>query len=656
MNSFLKGSEWRRWDLHLHTPFTKKEDNYHGTTPEEKWDNFYHAIDKYVGNGSDPMKAICAIAITDYLSIDNYFTVRDNNRLPACVKLLLPNVELRMIPVAQDSPINIHCIFSPYIADEIEDRFFAKLEFEYSGNKYSATRSQLISLGRAYTGDATLSEEGCLHTALTQYVISSETLSNVFKNDPELKENAIIAVSNKSSDGASGTRTHSAYFDGTVSQLDATRRSIYQLSDMIFSANPSDISYFLGEAVDSAETVKRKCNSLMPCVHGCDAHTNDRIFEPDNQRYCWIKADPTFEGLKQILYEPKERVRISAIYPEEKEKYHVIDHVEIVGNPDFCPQPIYFSDKLTSIIGGKSTGKSLLLHNMALAIDKAQVKEKDITAATNVKPVSELKVYWCDGVCSDEEERQRKIVYIPQAYLNRLSDEREETTEIDTIIQDIILQNETIAQLYAKMNENIGIYKQSIAKTVVDFLCVVSDCNALEARKKEIGDEVSITQEIESLTNRLTQLSEKYNVTEDEVKAYQTAMEKIQQFAAELLLLEKERKSVNDLESVLQKKSIPYKDFPHFSEKLPEVIEKIQIAADSQWQTERNLIISEIDTIIDNAKKSLAEYQRTVSSLKPKMDGNEQIAKMSASILAEREKLGKISEIDKALLDSVYTS
>lgn len=25
-----RGSEWRRWELHLHTPFTKKEDRYIG--------------------------------------------------------------------------------------------------------------------------------------------------------------------------------------------------------------------------------------------------------------------------------------------------------------------------------------------------------------------------------------------------------------------------------------------------------------------------------------------------------------------------------------------------------------------------------------------------------------------------------------------------
>lgn len=63
-----RGSEWRRWELHLHTPGTKKSDQYSGSNETEKWNDFYSAISKYVGNGSDPLRAICAIAVTDYIS------------------------------------------------------------------------------------------------------------------------------------------------------------------------------------------------------------------------------------------------------------------------------------------------------------------------------------------------------------------------------------------------------------------------------------------------------------------------------------------------------------------------------------------------------------------------------------------------------------
>jgi len=135
------------------------------------------------------------------------------------------------------------------------------------------------------------------------------------------------------------------------------------------------------------------------------------MFRFKSDKPCWIKADPTFEGLKQVLYEPKERVRISATYPEEKQGYHIIDRVEIVDNEDFDPQPIYFSDNLTCIIGGKSTGKSLLLHNMALAIAPKQVELKEKEAPTNVKQVSQLKIYWRDGACSDGQDGTHKVVY-----------------------------------------------------------------------------------------------------------------------------------------------------------------------------------------------------------------------------------------------------
>lgn len=99
---FARGSEWRRWDLHIHTPGTKKNDNYTGTDDEKKWDNFYKKIEIYVGDGTDPYKNITVIGITDYLSVENYFCVTcEKDRLPKSVKLILPNVELRISPIAK---------------------------------------------------------------------------------------------------------------------------------------------------------------------------------------------------------------------------------------------------------------------------------------------------------------------------------------------------------------------------------------------------------------------------------------------------------------------------------------------------------------------------------------------------------------------------
>ncbi len=63
-----------------------------------------------------------------------------------------------------------------------------------------------------------------------------------------------------------------------------------------------------------------------------------------------------------------------------------------VSNEDFAATPILFNDKLTCIIGGKSTGKSLLLHNMALAIDPAQVKEKATVTGNGSKEIKDVNL------------------------------------------------------------------------------------------------------------------------------------------------------------------------------------------------------------------------------------------------------------------------
>ena len=53
-----RGSEWRRWELHMHTPQTKKNDNFQGSSPEEKWSKFYSDIKEYIGDGENIDKAV----------------------------------------------------------------------------------------------------------------------------------------------------------------------------------------------------------------------------------------------------------------------------------------------------------------------------------------------------------------------------------------------------------------------------------------------------------------------------------------------------------------------------------------------------------------------------------------------------------------------
>lgn len=648
MNEYLRGSEWRRWDLHVHTPGTNKNDQYEGTTIEERWDGFYRSILDYVGDGSDKVKSIVSIGITDYLSIENYKKVIAEKRLPGTIKLVIPNVELRMTPMSRNEGINIHFLFNPVVVDELEDRFFSKLSFEYNGRPYSATKAQLISLGKAL--DSSLAEDAAYLKGVGQFIPSVDSLKKLFSNDPELRENTIIIVSNSSNDGVTGAANNFSHIEANPSDFDATRQSIYQFVDAIFSGNPSDISYFLGEKSDSPDEVIRKCGSLKPCFHGCDAHTNAKLFEPDNQRYCWIKSDPSFNGLKQVLYEPKDRVRISPLMPEEKSNYHVIDRI-VIDDPDFSPEPIQFNDKLSCIIGGKSTGKSILLHNLALTIDKNQVEEKTEKSKTKTRVLTKVKVFWKDGEVNETgvQNDSHKIVYIPQTYLNQLSDENEEKTEIDSIIEEIILQNDNARISHEQMLKEIREYKPSLDKRIYDAVQINEEIQSIKKEMAEIGSHAGIEKQLDGLKKQKEIESKELSISEEDISKYDTAVSELTKLNVQLQTIENDISIVDSIVSVV----IPVETDKAMSDDvrkdISDAVSMIKEKADELWKEYKLKIIQKYQTKREKTVTDMRNSEIVVDELKEQVESNEAIAELSKRIQEEEQRLLIFRDYDRKI-------
>src|SRR3990170_4291846 len=81
-----RGSEWHRWDPHLHAPGTLLSDGFAGD-----WD-------KYLQHIEDATPPVRALGVTDYFCIQTYREVRKRKtegRLPQ-VKFIFPNVEMRL--------------------------------------------------------------------------------------------------------------------------------------------------------------------------------------------------------------------------------------------------------------------------------------------------------------------------------------------------------------------------------------------------------------------------------------------------------------------------------------------------------------------------------------------------------------------------------
>ena len=110
-----KGSEWRKWDLHIHTPFTKlnnrgftlsDSDNLSSVSEDDKkWEKFFKCIQN---------EELFVVALTDYYSIESYSkAIEKTSQFGLTGFTLLPNIEFRIAQQNKDNEfINIHVIFS----------------------------------------------------------------------------------------------------------------------------------------------------------------------------------------------------------------------------------------------------------------------------------------------------------------------------------------------------------------------------------------------------------------------------------------------------------------------------------------------------------------------------------------------------------------
>ena len=100
------GSIWNKWDMHIHTPYTKSNNQYKTPSGEDIWSLFCEKI-----NESD----VSVFGITDYFSVKNYFIFKEKyfEKYPHSEKVFFPNIEFRMDSKNTKSDhIQYHVIFN----------------------------------------------------------------------------------------------------------------------------------------------------------------------------------------------------------------------------------------------------------------------------------------------------------------------------------------------------------------------------------------------------------------------------------------------------------------------------------------------------------------------------------------------------------------
>lgn len=291
--------------------------------------------------------------------------------------------------------------------------------------------------------------------------------------------------------------------------------------------------------------------------------------DQDNN-FLWIKADPTFEGLKQIVYEPDLRISVGPQKPEEKKSYFVIDKVRFLdntGDVKFGSDPIEVNQNLTTIIGGKSTGKSLLLYYMAKTIDRQEVKNRTTDSGMPVKYDFDasvdfnFEVTWKDGQhtllrvpegAAEDESKERKILYIPQKYLNTLSEANIKSREaLNDFVLSVILQDLTIDEKYQETIREIKVKAKSIPTEIGELFSDREDIKKTEEELKQTGDEKGIESYIKTIQKQADDIKAKSGLSDEQIKQYENLTTREKDINSQVSNLEEDKKTIKNLNASL---------------------------------------------------------------------------------------------------------
>ncbi|WP_179414541.1 TrlF family AAA-like ATPase [Mucilaginibacter sp. E4BP6] len=525
---YPKGAEWRKWDLHVHTPFSLVQ-HFSATESEDIWETFIKDLE----NLPTEFKVL---GINDYLFIEGYKKVleyRAAGRLQN-IETIFPVVEFRIKKFAGHRDfkrVNFHVIFSDALSPQIiESQFLNGLSGKYhltpglDGIQWNGliTKESLIDLGAAI-------KRSVPEAQLVNY---GSDLEEGF-NNLNLEEKDILTLLNENTYLKGKTLT--AIGKTEWESLSWNDQSIAEKKDVI---NKADLVFISSETPEAAHNAKRKLteqgvnNLLLDCS---DAHYNstaanqkDRI----GKCFTWIKGDPTFEGLKQIIFEPETRVLLQDEIPPAKTDYNVISSVRFIGDTgaDFFPdESIHLNTNLNVIIGGKSSGKSLLLYHIAKTVDPGQVAEKlgivgekefDLKARVTG---FDFEVTWKDGAINKlsdpADSKLRQITYIPQMYINHLAEQKGEKNLAD-LIESILLQNDEFRELKETYDKKIQQVNLEIANNINEIFIVKENYQSNLRELKAIGDRSAIEGNIAHINKEISELKAKAGFTPDEDARY----------------------------------------------------------------------------------------------------------------------------------------
>lgn len=387
------------------------------------------------------------------------------------------------------------------------------------------------------------------------------------------------------------------------------------------------------DAADYKRNVFPDIKFSLPIIMCSDNHN---IKQYSVKSPMWIKANPTFEGLKQILFEPDSRVCISEVKPEPKSSYQIIDYVEL-NESGFWKQKLYLNQNLNTIIGGRSTGKSTLLASIAHRFSITNSLEDNFIKDHK----KNIRVVWSDNI----EDYDRDIEFFRQSHMFDIAKDREETNKL---LMNIIRDRK-------EFNDAINTYESRCSNLTSDIQFKINRLAEVFSKAKEkhkeirqLGDEKGIKEEIKKLDSERKSIYESIKDENALVEKFTQCMERIQVLENSNSSLLQDISNINLLKG-MQHMYINFNNYiTQLSEKYRTIFQQktevILKQANNEISDILESFIKENEQDISKQKEEIATIIKSENYTKGKViwDNNKRLSDIDKRLAEEKSKLEKI--------------
>lgn len=529
LNNDFVGSNWNVWDLHVHSPASyewKGEKFGQDPTKNEKiLETWINTINK-----SDAV----AFGIVDYFTIEGYLKLRQylhENNIKLS-KAIFPGIELR-VDASTDCRLNIQVLFSNELSNQKLQDFISTLKIlEYPSHPKLSIEA-IVNFARGLSPDKAkihgfespekLTDKELLELGYKTAVIAKDSLIEGIK---QLEGSCMVVLPFDSYSGITEV-------DWKKHEAEVTY--YFKLAHVFEGRKNEFANIAAGQVTENnknfIENFNKTAGGPKPTICGSDAHKFENYGTFPQSQKTWIKGLATWNGLRQIIFEPSSRVRIQPNRPEQKNDLYIIKSIAFEDESGtFQKGEIGFNPNLNAIIGGKSTGKSLLLYYLARTINKAEF-EKSIDKIPDLKYVYHehginFKVTWADNridsLTGIREITDRNIVYLPQERLSILSKPQENRVknDLNKYIENILRQDSGVNSIYETFIQNLRRIDGELNKALSDFFVICNSMKESKAQLVQLTDVKGLEKAVESIKADIERLRKATQLNEEQQKEF----------------------------------------------------------------------------------------------------------------------------------------